>query len=262
MNLFYEAGQLQEWGSAFAVATIIEAKGSTPRNTAKMIVQRDGSIMGTIGGGLAEAYIIDEAVKAIGESRSRVVHYRLDSAASDGISMQCGGEITVFIEVVPPIPRIIMIGAGHVGLAVANLVDALGYRLVVIDDREEFANQDRYPMATEIYWNPDIAKAIEPLRVDANSYIIIATKDVDEQALRNVVKMDAAYIGMIGSRRKVALLQEKLREEGIPGDRLKAVHAPVGLDIGAETPVEIAVSIMAEIIKVRNGKTGMSLRDA
>ena len=261
MNLYHEAAKLQDNGVAFATATIIESKGSTPRNTAKMIVKGDGEIIGTIGGGPAEALIIQEAVAAIKANQSKVVEYTMDKDAVDGIQMQCGGSISVFIEVAAPQPRIVMIGAGHVGFAVAKLVESLGYRLVVIDDRQEFANAERYPMASEIYWNSEIGKAIEPLMIDSDSYIIIATKDADYQALSKVVTSNAAYIGMIGSKRKVGLVMEDLRREGVPEVRLQSIHMPIGLDIGAETPEEIAVSILAEIIKFRNGKSGLSLHD-
>jgi xanthine dehydrogenase accessory factor len=261
MNLYCEAGKLQEQGIAFAIATILTVKGSTPRNTAKMIVKSDGSIFGTIGGGLIEAYVIAEAVTAIRENQSKTVEYTLDSEASGGIQMLCGGAITVLIEVVAPQPRIIMIGGGHVGLAVAKLADFLGYRLVVIDDRQEFANAERYPMASEISRDPDIAKAIERITIDNNSYIVIATKDVDYQALEQVIESRAAYIGMIGSRRKGALIKEELKAKGISAEKIQSVFTPVGLDIGAETPEEIAVSILGEIIKVRNSKTGRSMRD-
>ena len=261
MNLFSEAGRLQEEGSSFAIATIISAKGSTPRNTAKMIVKSDGSILGTIGGGLAEKFVIEEALAAIRLNRAKVVEYNLNSEASDGIQMLCGGIITVFIEVVLSKPGIVMIGAGHVGMAVAKMVDFLEYRLCIVDNRPEFANPEKYPTAAEIACEPDIRDAIAALHIDSNSYIIIATADVDYPAILSVINTPAAYIGMIGSKRKVALISDQLQQEGIAAERLTSIFAPVGLDIGAETPAEIAVSIMAEIIKVRNGKTGSSLRE-
>lgn len=261
MNLFQEAGTLQAKGAPFAVATIIDVKGSTPRNVAKMIIRSDGSISGTIGGGLAEHFVITESVAAIRGNKSKVVEYTLDNQAADGIQMLCGGKISVFIEVVNPQPRIVMIGAGHVGYAMGRLVDFLGYQLVIVDDREEFANADKYPTAVEIFYNPDMGKAVEGLVVDNNSYIVIATKDADYQALKGVICSEAAYIGMIGSKRKVALIDEELKKEGIPTERIKEIYAPVGLDIGAETPEEIAVSILAEVLKVRYGKTGLSLRE-
>jgi xanthine dehydrogenase accessory factor len=261
MNLYREAGKLQDQGVAFAIATLLAVKGSTPRNTAKMIIKPDGTIYGTIGGGIVEASVIEAAVTAIRDNRSQTVEYKLDSETTGGIPMLCGGAVTVLIEVVTPQPRIIMIGGGHVGLAVARLTELLGYRLAIVDDRQEFANAERYPMATEISWNPDIVKAIEAIAIDRDSYIVIATKDADLQALEKVITSQAAYIGMIGSRRKAALIREELMAKGVAAERIGSVYTPVGLDIGAETPEEIAVSILGEIIKVRNGKTGGSLRD-
>lgn len=261
MNIFAEAGRLQEQCITFALASIISVKGSTPRNTAKMIIKEDGDTIGTIGGGLAEAYVIEEALSAIHKNQSKVVEYTLNSDAAGGIQMSCGGTLTVFIEVVLNKPRVLMIGAGHVGFAISRLVDYLDYRLHIVDDRQEFANADRYPNAVEITCDQDISRALENIDIDGNTYIIIASKDSDMKSLKKVINSSAAYIGMIGSKRKVAVVFDQLRSEGFEEDRLKAVHAPVGLDIGSETPEEIAVSIMAEILKVRNGKTGRSLKE-
>lgn len=261
MNIFAEAGKLQEQCLTFALASIISVKGSTPRNTAKMIVKEDGGTIGTIGGGLAEAYIIAEALSAIRNNQSKVVEYTLNSDAANGIQMLCGGSITVFIEVILNKPRIVMIGAGHVGLAVSKLVDLLDYRLTIVDERQEYANAERYPKAVEIFCSEDISGAVGNLHIDGNTYVIIATKDSDMDSLKKVLNSGAAYIGMIGSKRKVAVVLENLRNQGFEDARLKEVFAPVGLDIGAETPEEIAVSILAEILKVRNGKTGQSLKE-
>ena len=158
MNLFLEAGELQARGVAFAIATIIAAKGSTPRNTAKMIVKLDGSISGTIGGGPLELYVIQEAVAAIHANQSTIVEYTLNSEAQDGIQMLCGGTVRIFIEVITTPPRIIMIGAGHVGMAVSKMAEFLGYQLVIVDNRPEFANPVQYPMAVEIACAPDIQR--------------------------------------------------------------------------------------------------------
>lgn len=261
MNLYLEAGRLKERGAAFAIATIVEVKGSTPRNTAKMIVHADGRIMGTIGGGLAEAFVIREAIAAISENCSKMVEYVLDHQADDGIQMLCGGKLTVFIEVSLVRPRLVMIGAGHVGLAVAHLAEFLDFALVIMDDRPEFANREKYPLATEIICDSDWNQALTSVEVNAATYLVIATADADYLALKSVIQAPAAYIGMIGSKRKVELVLSRLREEGVPRESLDKVFAPVGLDLGAETPEEIALSILAEILKLKNGKTGRSLRE-
>ncbi len=261
MNIYAEALKLMEHCEAFAVATIISSEGSTPRSSAKMIVKSGGGILGTIGGGPLEAFVIEEAVSAVKEGRSRVVEYILDSRAANGIQMLCGGKIGIFIEVISVKPRIMIIGGGHVGKAVSEMAGFLDYTLAVIDDREEFANNRRYPTASEISWDTDIVKAIGKLKIDANTYIVIATKDSDLAALKAVILSDAAYIGMIGSRRKKAIVFERLMQEGISRERIDFVHAPVGLDLGAETPEEIAVSIMAEILKICNNRSGTSLKE-
>lgn len=261
MNLFNEAVKLQDGRFPFAIATIISAQGSTPRNTAKMIVKADGGIIGTIGGGLAEAFVINEALDAIVGNRSKVVDYILDSDTAGGIQMLCGGKISVFIEVVSPMPRIVMVGAGHVGMAVARLTAFLGYQLVIVDERPEFANSEKYPMAAEIYCCRDLKAISDALRIDGHTSVIIATDEWDLAALRDVIDSEAAYIGMIGSGRKVGIVKEQLQKEGFSVEKLNRIYAPVGLDIGSETPEEIALSILAEILKVKSGKTGLSLKE-
>jgi Xanthine and CO dehydrogenases maturation factor, XdhC/CoxF family len=262
LNLLSEAGNLQDNGVAFAIATIISAEGSTPRNTAKMIIQSDGSTSGTIGGGPLELYVIREAMAAIRDNRSKVVEYNLNSDAQDGIEMLCGGVIHIFMEVIAARPRVVMIGAGHVGTAIARLTELLSYYLAIVDNRPEYANSGKYPMAAEIVCEPDIQAAVAKLKIDANTYIVIATADVDYPAIRAVINSGAAYIGMIGSKRKAALIKEKLEQEGVAREKLQNIYAPVGLDIGSETPEEIAVSVLAEIMKVKNGKTGQSMRES
>jgi xanthine dehydrogenase accessory factor len=261
MNIYEEVVKLQQKNETFAIATIISSKGSTPRTIGKMIVESNGNIQGTIGGGLAEAYVIQEAVDAIKEEQSKVVEYTLNSDAKDGIKMYCGGSLSVFIEVIPSRPRIIIIGAGHVGLAVAKLAATLDYQIVVVDDREEYANKTLYPMAEDTYANPNIVEAINQIEMGMHTYILIFTKDSDEAVLRRVIEEKVAFVGMIGSGRKVFKTLKQLHSEGFSKESLNKVYAPLGLDIGAETPEEIAVSIIGEIMKVKNNKTGKSLKE-
>lgn len=261
MNIYKEAGKLIDCNKAFAIATIIESKGSTPRHSGKMIVLEDGNIIGTIGGGLAERYVIDESIKAISDDSSRLVEYKLNSEADGGIQMSCGGNLKVFIEVNQRKPRLILIGGGHVNYAISKLVEFLDYELVIVEDREEFCNEERYPFASELYLDQEVDNALSRLKVDSNSYIVIATKDYDEKSLRAVIDTDAKYIGVIGSKRKVTLLMKNMLESGYSKEKLDFVHSPIGLDIGTETPEEIAISIVAEILKARSGKTGVSLKE-
>jgi len=268
MNIYEEIVRLINDNITFAIASIIESKGSTPRHIGKMIVKLDGSITGTVGGGPSEFFIIQEAVKAIETGLSKVVNYVLNADHEKGINMNCGGELTVFIEVVEAKPKLILIGAGHVGQATAKIGESVGYQIIVIDDRINYADENMYPMAKEIYLSDNIDNAIDKAMetkkgdskvFDNTSYIVIATKDADGSALRKVISGDAAYVGMIGSKRKVKKLLEEIAEEGVSQEKLKLVYAPIGLDIGSETPEEIAVSIMSEIMKVRSKRSGQSL---
>lgn len=270
MNIYQNIVKLMEKNISFAIASIIESKGSTPRHIGKMIVKIDGSIIGTVGGGPAEFFIIQEAVKAIEAGQSKVANYILNAEHENGLNMNCGGELTVFIEIVMAKPKLILIGAGHVGQATARIGESVGYQIIVIDDRTNYADENMYPMASAIYLSDTIDSAIEKAMsareegkqvIDSTSYIVIATKDADGSALRKIINCDAAYVGMIGSKRKVKLLLEDIAKEGISQDKLNQVYAPIGLDIGSETPEEIAVSIMSEIMKVRSNTSGQSLKN-
>ena len=260
MNLFEEAGKLQKMNIPFAVTTIIETKGSTPRNTAKMIVRRDGSIIGTIGGGLVEQYIIEQAQEAIRKHCSRTVHRSLLPSGKDAVGMECGGNMTVFIEVVNVHPKLVLIGGGHVNLAMAKAADLLDFEIQIVENRKEFISKERFPMASEWHYHEDLAKAIDKVNIDQDTYIIIATNHDDTTSIQEVINSPAAYIGMLGSKRKVATIMKTLRAEGFPKENISDVHSPVGLDIGAETPEEIAVSVLAEVLMVKNKKKGHSLK--
>lgn len=260
MNIFKEAGKLQEQNIPFAIATITEAKGSTPRSTGKMIVLQNGNSIGTIGGGSHEQYIIDQARDAIKKGCSITVNRSLLPRGTDSVGMECGGNITVFIEVVNTRPKLILIGGGHVNLAISKAAELLDFEIQVVENREEFISKERYPMASELHFNKDLAKAISQVNIDKNCYIIIATNHDDITSIRQVVNSPAAYIGMLGSKRKVAIIKQDLKSEGFSQDKISAVYSPIGLDIGAETPEEIAFSVLAEVLMVKNKKQGHSLR--
>lgn len=262
MNLYQEAARLTDQNRRFAWTVITNAKGSTPRNQAHMLVLEDGSIIGTIGGGIAERTVIDEAVEAIRTGSSRTVQLRLNSDAKGGLAMSCGGDLTVFIDVSAARPKLLLIGGGHVNLAVYKLGTFLGYECHIADERPEFASAERYPEAAGLYTASVLADAVAQAPVDSETAVVIATKDADEIALRAVFDRGAAYIGVIGSRRKVTIIRNHLLADDYPRDRVDRVFAPIGLDIGSETPEEIAVSILAEIMKVRAGKSGRSFAEA
>lgn len=260
MNLFEKAAQLSAQHTPFAVATIVASRGSTPRSRAKMIVLEDGTTFGTIGGGLAERYVIDEAITAIRFDRSRLVSYSLDREGKQtSIAMDCGGSMEVFIEAVSPGERLVIIGGGHVSLEIARLGALGGFRVEIVEERPEFCSAERFPMATRLHLGRDLDEAMESAPVGERDFLIIATSSSDERALRHYITSGAAYIGMLGSRRKVKLLMNKLRSEGFGEELLSAVKAPVGLDIGAETPPEIALSIVSEMVMERTGRLGRPL---
>ncbi|MBN4050774.1 MAG: hypothetical protein COA82_06810 [Alkaliphilus sp.] len=261
MSIYSEIAKLEKENKTFAIATIISTKGSTPRTSAKMIVKSDSSIIGTIGGGIVESYVIEHALEAINANGSRVIEYKLNKEAKDGIHMDCGGDMAFFIEVVPSSVEIVIIGAGHVGNAVYKQACLLNYNTVMVDNSKTLVDEKRFPKARSIYIDEDIQVAINGVKINSNTCIVIVTRDCDEEALEAVIDSEAGYIGMIGSAKKVAKIMSRMRNKGEIEERINFINAPIGLDIGAETPEEIALSIMAEIMKVKSDKTGLVLKE-
>jgi xanthine dehydrogenase accessory factor len=232
---------------------VISAKGSTPRETgSKMLIRTDGTILGSIGGGSLEAQVCKEAIKVMTENRSMLLRFDLTGKEVAEEGMICGGNMEVFVEPILPEPCLLIFGAGHISLFLAKMGKMVGFRVVVVDDRPEFANRERFPEADEVIVQ-DFPAAFQQLAANRTSYIAIVTRGhlQDETVLEWAVRTDAAYIGMIGSRKKNQAVFSNLRERGVPEKKLKEVHAPIGLNINAKTPEEIAMSIMAEIIKAR-----------
>ncbi len=253
MLLMEKVGMLTRQNETFALAMIIESRGSTPRHVGKMIVYKDGSIEGTVGGGLAEYYIIEESVKAIEKGQSKIVEYKLNKHAKDGIQMNCGGTLRVFIEVYKSRPELVLVGAGHLGAAMAKLADSLEYPYCIVDDRLDYCTRERFPHATNLYVQEDIKEALLEANLNENSYVTVFPKNQDDIVLKVALQFPCAYIGMVASKRKTITIFEKLKREGIPEEQLKQIHSPIGLNIGSETTAEIAISIMGEIIKVSKG---------
>ena len=246
------------------VLTVIEARGSTPRGVGtKMLLRADGSTVGTVGGGALEAAALADAKKALADGESRIGQYSLLGQTRQDLGI-CGGEASVFIEVLQTKPTLLVAGAGHVGQPLAEFAHLLGFRTIVADDRAEFANAARFPNADELVVAPldELAKKVT---ITPRTFVVIVTRghEHDETVLRQVVSSPAAYIGMIGSRRKVRTVFDRLLADGIPAEDLARVYAPVGLRTGGQTPAEIAVSILAEIVLVQYGGTGepLSWRD-
>ncbi len=265
MSLFAKAAELEAKNKKFAFVSITSSKGSVPRERGHMILLPDGRIIGTIGGGPAEQLVIQEGLKCLEKGLSRSLSYRLDSGSSpDSINMVCGGNMEFFIEVFMPLPSLFLAGAGHVSRAVARQAELLGYPYVVADSRPGFPSEKDFPGASERLHGDSpalyIAEAVERGLAGEETALVIATHNHDDAALDAALQSPCFYIGMLGSRGKTALFMKKMREAGYPREVLDKVHAPIGLDIGSETPEEIAVSILAEIMMIRSGNSGRPLR--
>jgi len=252
-DIYQEIVRIRDEGEEAALVTIVSATGSTPREEgAKMLVKSDGSILGTIGGGSLEAQVIEEAVKVIGQGKPKRLRASLTAKEVEEEGMLCGGDLEVFIEPILTPPTLYIFGGGHISLPLAKTGKLIGFKIVVIDDRAEFANPDRFPEA-DMTLAEDFAKSFSKLKIDKSSYIVIVTRNhrYDDIVLEWAVGTKAKYIGMIGSKAKNKAIFSHLMAKGIPKELLDRVHAPIGLEIHAQTPEEIAISILAEIVKVR-----------
>ncbi len=252
-DIYQEIVRIKSEGEEAALVTIVTTTGSTPREEgAKMLVKADGSILGTIGGGNLEAQVIEEAIKVIGQGKPKRIHIGLTAKEVEEEGMLCGGELEVFIEPILTPPTLYIFGGGHISLPLAKMGKLLGFKIAVIDDRAEFANPDRFPEA-EIILADHFTKSFPKLKIDKSSYIVIVTRNhqYDDIVLEWAVGTQAKYIGMIGSKTKNKAIFSHLLAKGISRELLDKVHAPIGLEIHAQTPEEIAVSILAEIVKGR-----------
>jgi xanthine dehydrogenase accessory factor len=252
-DIFEEIMRIRSEGRGAALATVIRATGSTPRKEgSKMLVRIDGTIVGSIGGGGLEAQVCSAAMEVIREGRPKVLHFQLTGEEAAEVGMVCGGSTDIFVEPILGQPILYIFGAGHISISISKIAKMVGFRIVVIDNRTEFANIDRFPEADEIFAQ-EFSGIFSKLKINPSAYIVIVTRghQFDEQVLEWAVKTEAAYIGMIGSREKKETVFSHLQSKGISKNLLEGVHAPIGVDISAETPEEIAVSIVAEIIKVR-----------
>lgn len=254
--------EAQSKGEPVALATVVSVKGSVPRHEgSKMVVRRDGSIVGTVGGGAMESLVIKEAHAVIQDGKTRMPSYTLNDLAS-GDPGVCGGTIQVFIEPIGLVPTLLVIGVGHVGKALAELAKWSGYRVLVSDDREDYCNPEYLPsMDGYIVCKP--GQIAQRAAITPQTYIAAVTRGmpVDMDLIPVLLATDAPYIGLIGSRRRWALTVKALQEQhSLTEAQLERVHSPIGLELQAETPQEIAISIMAEIIMVRRGGSGQPMQ--
>ncbi len=253
VDIYEEIVQLRQQGRRGAVATIVNVRGSIPSfETAKMLVRDDGSIVGTVGGGCVEAEVWQAAREVMEGEKPRTLTFNLNQNPKYDTGLVCGGTLDIFIEPVLPPALLYIFGAGHVAYSLYRTARNAGFDVTVIDDRESYANRERFPEAKEVIAE-DFEQAMSKISPAETSYIVIVTRGHrdDMRVLRWAVQTQARYIGMIGSKRKTITIFRELVKEGIPEHLFERVHAPVGFDIGAITPEEIAIAITAELIAVR-----------
>jgi xanthine dehydrogenase accessory factor len=252
MTIYQALAELEKTNAAGALCMIVRSRGSTPRHvTSKMLVYPDGHIIGTVGGGEVENRVIKEALEAIQDKKPRLLEYNM-SDPEHGDPGVCGGQLEIYVEPIIPKPVLVIVGVGHVGKAVAHLAKWLNFVVAVCDDRPDFCTPESISDA-DIYLPIPLEQLSTQMDITPWTYIVLTTRgmDVDVLGLPSLLDSRAGYIGVIGSKRRWAMTTNKLLEVGIPADKLTQIHTPIGLDIHAETPEEIAVSILAEIIMLR-----------
>ncbi|MGA7193750.1 MAG: XdhC family protein [Anaerolineales bacterium] len=262
MKTIYQAlEELEKSNESAALCTVVKSEGSTPRHVgSKMLVYPDGKFIGTVGGGDLEHRVSDEALMSLADGKARLLSYNMSDPAR-GDPGVCGGQVEVFVEPILSPAAIVVIGGGHVGKAVAHLAKWLGFRVIVSDDRAEFCNKETIPDADAFYICP-MNELPKHMNIDKRTYLILTTRgsSVDAAGLSPLLDSQAAYIGVIGSKRRWATTVKELKARGESEERIARVHSPIGLELQAETPEEIAVSIMAEILMIHNGGTGKAMK--
>ena len=253
MQIYEEALRLKRLGRSLAIATIVECRGSSPQKQgAKMLVRDDGSSMGTLGGGCLEADVVQGALMSMKNGEPMTMPFELTEREG---GLVCGGTVLVYIEPMLPDPHLVILGAGHVGKTLAKLARFTGFRVTVVDDRKEFANPENVPDASELIVT-DFERAFEGIPAETGTFVVVATRghNHDLDAVKAALRTNASYVGLLGSRRKKALLNKALEESGFSRDDINRVTIPVGMEIGSVTPEEISVSIMAQIIQKRRDR--------
>lgn len=256
-TIYRDIAELELRNESGALCIIIRSQGSTPRHAgSKMLVYSDGRFQGTVGGGELESRVITEAIEAIQDGKPRLIEYNM-ADPERGDPGVCGGQVEVYVEPIVPRPIVVVVGAGHVGKAVAHLAHWLGFHVVVSDDRLELCNPDTIPGGDQYIPCP-LAELPDHINITPGTFLVLTTRNVniDVPGLPGLLETPAAYIGVIGSKRRWATTREQLIQAGVPGTKLDRVKSPMGLELHAETPEEIAVSIMAEIIQIQRTKNG------
>jgi xanthine dehydrogenase accessory factor len=253
MDVYEELVRLRNLGQKCALATIVDVRGSIPSyESAKLLVREDGSMVGTIGGGCVEAEVWNAAREVIDTEKPKHLSFNLGQDAAYDNGLICGGQLDVFVEPVMPAPHAFIFGAGHISKSLSKVAELAGFATVVIDNREAFANRERFPEATAVHAE-EYEEIFPKLAINESSYVIIVTRGHrdDMRVLKLALGTPARYIAMIGSKRKVLNVARELEKEGVDRAALERIFAPMGLDIGAISPEEIAISVAAEMIAVR-----------
>ena len=253
MDIYDEIVRLRKLGQKCALATIVQVRGSIPSyESAKLLVREDGSMLGTVGGGCVEAEVWNAAREVIETEKPKNMSFSLGQDAAYDEGLICGGQLNIFVEPVIPQPQAFIFGGGHVSKSLSRVASMAGFSTSIIDNREAFANPERFPEAEATYAE-EYEDVFPKLPITSSSYIIIVTRGHrdDMRVLRWAITTQARYISMIGSKRKTISVIHELEKEGFPRDAFDRVFAPMGLEIGAESPEEIAVSVVAEMIAMR-----------
>jgi xanthine dehydrogenase accessory factor len=253
ISIYQAISELETRNEAGVLCTVIRTRGSTPRHaTSKMLVYPDGHILGTVGGGGMEQQVIAASLEGLRDGQPRLLEFTMVDPSRGDVGV-CGGTVEVFVEPILPKPVLVVIGAGHVGKAVAHLAHWLGFHVAVNDDRPEFCTPEAVPAADE-YYPCTMAELPGRLAITPWTYLVLTTRgmDVDVKGLPELLDTPAAYLGVIGSQRRWSETRKQLIEAGVAEEKLARVHSPIGMELHAETPEEIAVSILSEIISLRN----------
>lgn len=262
VNIYQALAELEKNNGSAALCTVVKSEGSTPRHVgSKMLVYPDGTFIGTVGGGDMEHRVLDEAWMALSDGQPRTLKYSMvdPSRGDPGV---CGGTVEVFVEPILPAPMIVVVGGGHVGKAVVHLAKWLGFRVAVNDDRAEFCTPEAVPGA-DAYYPVTMQELPKQLSVTRQTYFVLTSRgsSVDAVGLPELFETPAAYIGVIGSKRRWLTTVKALKAKGVTEEQIAKVHSPMGLELNAETPEEIAVSIMAEILMLRGKGTGKMMKE-
>lgn len=260
-SIYQALSELEKNNESAALCTVVKSEGSTPRHVgSKMLVYPDGTFVGTVGGGEMESRVIKAAHETLKSGQAQTLSYTM-ADPSRGDPGVCGGTVEVFVEPILPPAMILVIGGGHVGKAVVHLAKWLGFRVAVSDDRVEFCNPNSVPGA-DAYYPVEMGKLAEEVKINKQTYIVITSRGsaVDAKGLPTLLKTDPGYVGVIGSRRRWLTTVRALKEKGVSDEQIAKVHSPMGLELNAETPEEIAVSIIAEILMIKDRGTGQPMK--